>query len=73
MPLSLVMNPELPNALLGKDSSSPSSPEGSPSPSGGDGLYTEMAMPQGEEVINMGDLPKEEFFGLVANVGLTKT
>jgi hypothetical protein len=29
-----------------------------------------MAIPRGEEVVNMGDLPKEEFFGLVARAGL---
>jgi hypothetical protein len=32
-----------------------------------------MAMPEGAEVVNMGDLPKEEFFGLVASAGLTNT
>lgn len=74
VPLSLVVNPELPDALLGKNPA-PSASPGEPIPSrsgGGDGLYTEMAMPEGDEVVNMGDLPKEEFFGLVAQAGLAK-
>lgn len=67
VPLSLVVNPELPKALLGKtDSPTP----GGDSHSGGDGLHTAMAMPEGDEVVNMGTLSKEEFFGLVSNAGL---
>lgn len=69
VPLSLVVNPDLPNALLGKKKNAP--PGAAPRQSG-DGLYTEMALPEGEEVVNMGDLPREEFFGLVASAGLVK-
>lgn len=72
VPLSLVMNPELPDALLGKKKEGSSVSPGGSIPSSGDGLHTEMAMPEGEEVVNMGDLPKEEFFGLVAQAGLAK-
>ena len=73
VPLSLVVNPELPDALLGKQSATSASP-GEPvsRTSRGDGLHTAMAMPEGDEVINMGDLPKDEFFGLVAQAGLAK-
>jgi hypothetical protein len=70
VPLSLVVNPDLPNALLGKTKGAPA-PPGATQQSG-DGLYTEMAMPEGDEVVNMGDLPKEEFVGLVASAGLAK-
>lgn len=73
VPLSLVVNPELPDALLGKNAAPSASPgEPVPRPSSGDGLHTEMAMPEGDEVVNMGDLPKEEFFGLVSQAGLAK-
>jgi len=71
VPLSLVVNPELPDALLGKQSAN-SAPRGEPVSHSSDGLHTAMAMPEGDEVINMGDLPKEEFFGLVAQAGLAK-
>ena len=70
VPLSLVVNPDLPNALLGKKSGS--TPQGASANQPGDGLHTEMAMPEGDEVVNMGDLPKEEFVGLVASAGLAK-
>lgn len=66
------MNPELPDALLGKKKDGNSAAPGGNIPSSGDGLHTEMAMPEGDEVVNMGDLPKEEFFGLVAQAGLAK-
>lgn len=75
VPLSLSINPDLPAALLGKKASDNSSvPSGGKPVGRGDGLYTEMAMPEGSDVINMGDLPREEFLGLVANAatGLTK-
>jgi hypothetical protein len=73
VPLSLSINPDLPAALLGTKKSSNSVSLGdTPHTSGGDGLYTEMAMPEGDEVVNMGDLPKEEFFGLVSQAGLAK-
>jgi len=69
------MNPELPNALLGKK---PETPAGRPitnppSSSLGDGLNTDMPLPSDAEVINMSNLPKEEFFGLIANAGLATT
>ncbi len=73
VPLSLSINPDLPEALLGKKRAATSAPGEPVSRSGsGDGLYTEMAMPEGDEVVNMGDLPKEEFFGLVSQAGLAK-
>jgi len=73
VPLSLVLNPALPSILLGKTSGDANSPGEAPRKDGGDGLYTGMALPQGEEVINMGDLPKDEFFGLVASAGMANT
>jgi hypothetical protein len=74
VPLSLVVNPELPNALLNRQpADGPSAPRGTSTPNG-DGLCTAMPLPEGEEVVNMGNLSKEEFFGLIHNVGLlTKT
>lgn len=72
VPLSLVVNPDLPNALLGKDTGGAKAPPGATARQGGDGLHTEMAMPEGDEVINMGSLPREEFIGLVASSGLAK-
>jgi hypothetical protein len=68
VPLSLVINPELPNALLGEPSSSSGAPATSQQ-TGGDGLLTAMAIPEGEETVNMGDLPREEFIGLITNSG----
>lgn len=74
VPLSLVLNPALPSILLGKPQGEDNSPGATPvKREGGDGLYTGMALPKGEDVINMGDLPKEEFFGLVAGAGLAST
>ncbi len=73
VPLSLSINPDLPEALLGKKRTTASASQGEPvSTSKGDGLHTAMAMPEGDEVINMGDLPKDEFFGLVSQAGLAK-
>lgn len=72
VPLSLSINPDLPAALLGKKPSDIRSSPGEKASQQGDGLYTGMAMPEGDDVINMGDLPREEFMGLVANAGLTK-
>jgi hypothetical protein len=76
VPLSLVVNPDLPAALLGekKDgpSNSPQARSGRP-PSGGDGLHTEMSIPTDTEVVNMADLDKDEFFGLIGNAGLATT
>jgi hypothetical protein len=70
IPLSLSMNPDLPEALLGKKKSTGPAPPGGSSSQAGDGLRTEMALPAGEEVVNMGDLPKNEFIGLVSQAGL---
>jgi hypothetical protein len=72
VPLSLVLNPALPSILLGRPQGEAKSPGDAPvkKDGGGDGLYTGMALPKGEEVVNMGDLPKEEFFGLVAGAGM---
>jgi hypothetical protein len=75
VPLSLVMNPELPDALLGKKNAAaagPTVPEGTPTQAG-DGLHTGMALPEGDEVVNMGELPKNEFFGLISQAGLANT
>lgn len=73
VPLSLVLNPDLPSILLGRPLGDRGAQNTSPGkPNGGDGLYTGMALPKGEEVINMGDLPKEEFFGLVSSAGMAK-
>lgn len=72
VPLSLSINPDLPDAILGKKKSGDSvSPEGEPR-SSGDGLHTGMALPEGDEVVNMGELPKNEFIGLVSQAGLAK-
>lgn len=74
VPLSLVLNPDLPSILLGRPLGDRGAQNTSPGkPKGGDGLYTGMALPEGEEVINMGDLPKEEFFGLVSSAGMVKS
>lgn len=73
VPLSLVLNPELPAILLGKPAGgdkSPGGPTEGSSTRSGDGLSTGMSLPGGEEVVNMGDLSKEEFFGLVSSAGL---
>lgn len=74
VPLSLVMNPDLPEALLGKRAQQHISPTvESGSLGGGDGLNTEMPLPTDTEVVNMATLSKEEFFGLIANAGLATT
>lgn len=73
VPLSLVLNPALPSILLGKPiggAKPPGGPTKDSSTKSGDGLSTGMALPGGEEVVNMGDLSKDEFFGLVASAGL---
>ena len=70
VPLSLVVNPELPNALLNRQPADSSSAPGGTSTPNGDGLCTAMPLPEGEEVVNMGNLSKEEFFGLIHNAGL---
>jgi hypothetical protein len=78
VPLSLVLNPDLPSILLGRplgDRGAKNTPPGEPEnrTTGGDGLYTGMALPGGEEIVNMGDLSKDEFFGLVAGAGMVKS
>jgi hypothetical protein len=70
-PLSLVMNPDLPDAILGKKpegKGSPTNPD-APLPSG-DGLNTGMSLPTDSEVINMAELPKEEFLEIIGRSGL---
>jgi hypothetical protein len=78
VPLSLVLNPDLPSILLGRPlgaKKSANTPQGGSeeSASGSDGLHTSMALPGGEEIVNMGDLSKNEFFGLVASAGMVKS
>lgn len=71
VPLSLVMKPDLPEALLGKQQQGQPS---SPMPSSiGDGLNTGMALPTDSEVVNMADLSKEEFLGIIRQSGLKVT
>jgi len=68
VPLSLVINPNLVEGLMTKAKEGPS-PQGSESTSaplpGGDGLNTGMALPAGEEVVNMALLPKDEFLNVI--------
>lgn len=74
VPLSLVLNPDLPSILLGRplgDRKVENTSSGKPTKDG-DGLSTGMSLPEGEKVVNMGDLSKEEFFGLVAGAGMMK-
>lgn len=72
VPLSLVMNPDLPDAILGKKpergSGSQRNPD-DPLPSG-DGLNTGMPLPTDTEVVNMSELSKEEFLGIISRSGL---
>lgn len=71
VPLSLVINPDLPNALLGKASSQPTASQNSEAPlPSGDGLNTGMALPTDTEVVNMATLSKEEFLGIIGRAGL---
>lgn len=76
VPLSLIVNPELPSALLGqKPQNAANAPSGTnvnqPQASqSGDGLSTGMPIPQDTEIVNMANLDKGEFFGLIANAGL---
>jgi hypothetical protein len=73
VPLSLVINPDLVDGLLKKakkDQNQPSATgDGTPLPPG-DGLNTGMALPAGEEVVNMADLPKNEFLNVIRSGGL---
>ena len=72
VPLSLVVNPDLPNALLGKKKSGEQMAQ--PAPQGeipaSDGLNTGMSLPTDSEVVNMAELPKDEFLGIIARSGL---
>jgi hypothetical protein len=73
VPLSLVINPDLVDGLLRKtkkdqNTQSPTSAE-DPLPSG-DRLNTGMALPLGEEVVNMATLPKNEFLNVIRSGGL---
>lgn len=72
IPLSLVMNPELPAALLGKNSNTKNTEQTSTTEPEGDDLRTGMPLPRDSEIVNMANLEKDEFFGLIANAGLTK-
>lgn len=72
VPLSLVINPDLVEGLLGKgkkDKNQPTSAGQTPLPPG-DGLNTGMSLPAGEEVVNMAELPKDEFLGIIKSAGL---
>ncbi len=72
VPLSLVINPDLPDGLLKKSKKDPnpsSTSDGTPLPPG-DGLNTGMAIPLGEEVINMATLPKDAFLDVIRKGGL---
>ncbi len=73
VPLSLVINPDLVDGLLQrakKSENQPTSTSGeTPLPSG-DGLNTGMSLPVGEEVVNMAELPKDEFLNLIKSSGL---
>jgi hypothetical protein len=72
VPLSLVINPDLVDGLLKKAKKDPNTlatGDGTPLPSG-DGLNTGMALPAGEEVVNMADLPKNEFLNVIRSGGL---
>jgi hypothetical protein len=64
VPLSLVVNPDLPNALLGK------SKTGQDTDSSGDGLHTGMTLPEGDEVVNMAEMDKDEFLDVIGRSGL---
>jgi hypothetical protein len=73
VPLSLVINPDLVEGLLGKGKKGANQPTSTdqtdPLPSG-DGLNTGMALPSSEEVVNMASLPKDEFLNVIRAGGL---
>ena len=73
VPLSLVINPDLVDGLLKKAKKNPNQStvagEAASLPSG-DGLNTGMSLPAGEEVVNMANLPKEEFLNVIKSAGL---
>ena len=72
VPLSLVINPDLVEGLVTKGSADRQlAPSAASGPSNtGDGLNTGMALPSGEEVVNMADLPKDEFLNVIRKGGL---
>ncbi len=74
VPLSLVVNPDLPEALLGKgkaNKQSGSSPRGTEEAlPASDGLQTGMSLPLGTEIVNMANLPKEKFMEIIRQSGL---
>jgi len=70
VPLSLVVDPQLPEHLLGKTEKSTQTQQSSSSMPRGDGLHTGMALPSDTEVINMAELSKAEFLSLIGNSGL---
>ncbi len=73
VPLSLVVNPDLPDALLGKKKSDNKQPQ-TEVPRGelpsSDGLNTGMSLPTDMEVVNMAEMPKEEFLSIIRRSGL---
>jgi len=71
VPLSLVMNPDLPDALLGKRRNQSAAPQSSEDvlPSG-DGLNTGMSLPTDTEIVNMAELSKDEFLSVIGKSGL---
>lgn len=68
-PLSLIINSDLPNALLGKKKGQPQPASGTQ----GHGLNTAMPLPKGEEIVNMADLSKENFLGVIAGARLSSS
>lgn len=70
VPLSLVIDQGLVEGLLNKANKSPNQPSTGSAPQAGDGLHTGMALPAGEEVINMATLPKDEFLNVIRAGGL---
>jgi len=75
VPLSIVMNPELPSALLGNENQADVKKVNTNVKNisnNGDELRTEMPLPRDADIVNMANLEKEEFFGLIANAGLSK-
>jgi len=71
VPLSLTINPDLPNALLGKATNQPTAPQSSEAAlPASDGLNTGMSLPTDTEVVNMATLSKDEFLGIIGRAGL---
>jgi hypothetical protein len=73
VPLSLVINQDLVEGLLNRRDKPPGQPSTGSTPAtpqAGDGLHTGMALPSGEEVVNMATLPKDEFLNVIRAGGL---